>query len=138
MVRQFDERHRAKVSGTTDILQTDISSDPNTTTKFGEDKVSTQWSSQIKEALTKSKSTETVDACAKAKPTEKAEATGEQKQKVKLDEDGFKIPQGMTHRNRKKLEADERLKIVDRVLKRELNPSDYLVDIVKLRQKLRP
>ncbi len=56
---------------------------------------------------------------------------------MELD-DGFKIRQGTTHRSQKKLEAAECQKIVDRVLKRELDPSDYLVNVVKESHKLSP
>ncbi len=76
----------------------------------------------------------------KAKSKDKAEMTmdGEQKQKVELNDDGFKFPQGTAYRVKKKLKADERRKIVDRLLKRELDPSGYLVNIVKVRHKLLP
>ncbi len=56
----------------------------------------------------------------------------EQKQKVELDEDVFKIPQGIFHRNNKKLEADKRHKIVKWIRDREHDPSGCLVDIVKV------
>ncbi len=46
-----------------------------------------------------------------APPTskDKAETTasGEEKLKVDVDEDGFKIPQGISHRSQKRQEADE-------------------------------
>ncbi len=40
--------------------------------------------------------------------------------------------------SQKKLEAAECQKVVDRVLKRELDPLDYLVNIVKVRHELLP
>ncbi len=73
-----------------------------------------------------------------SKEDAKAKTDDEQKQKVELDEDGFKIPQVIDHRSKKKLEADERRKVVERVLKRELHPSGYLVDMVKVRHELSP
>ncbi len=157
---EFDEQHRVKVSGATDILKSSISSDPNTTKNFGEDKVLTQsathvknpeaalaaahalkpkaivmtWSAaQIRDALAKAKPTETAEASAKAKSKDRVEASDEQKQKVEIDDNGFKIPQGTAHHSQKKLEAAECCKIVDRVLKRELDSSEYLVNIVKVR-----
>ncbi len=74
----------------------------------------------------------------KSKSKDKAEAKkcDEQKQKFELDDDGFKIPQGTAHHNKKKHQADERCKIVERVLQRDLDPSGYVVDIVKVRHKL--
>ncbi len=44
----------------------------------------------------------------------------EDKQKVEIDDEGFKILQGTAHHTKKKLEADERRKIVERILNREL------------------
>ncbi len=78
-------------------------------------------------------------AAIKAKLKDKAETKKEDEQKiVELDDDGFKIPQGTAHRKKKKIEADEHRKIVERVLQRKLDPSSYLVDIVKVRHKLLP
>ncbi len=57
---------------------------------------------------------------------------------MQTEEDGFKIPQGTAHCNQKRLEADERRKIVDRILKRDLDPLDYLIEVVKVRHKLSP
>ncbi len=37
----------------------------------------------------------------------------ENNQKVKIDDEGFKIPQGTAHHNKKKLKADECRKIVE-------------------------
>ncbi len=81
------------------------------------------------------------EAAVKAKSKDKAETKkdNEQKQKVELEEDGFKIPPGTAHHTKKKLEADEHLKIVERILQRDLDPtSGYLVDIVKVRHELSP
>ncbi len=61
-----------------------------------------------------------------SKEEAKVKTNDEQKQKVELDGDGFKISQGIAHRKKKKLEADE------------LDPSGYLVDMVKVRQELSP
>ncbi len=41
---EFDECHRAKVSGATDKLQASVSSNPNATVNFGVEQVPTQWS----------------------------------------------------------------------------------------------
>ncbi len=51
---------------------------------------------------------------------------------VKTDDEGFKILQGIAHRKKKKLDADERRKIVNRILARELDPSGLLLDTVKI------
>ncbi len=75
---------------------------------------------------------------AKSKEEAEAKTDKEQKQKVELDEDGFKIPQETAHHNKKKLEAEEHRKIVERVLPREFDPSGYLVDIVTVRHELSP
>ncbi len=80
--------------------------------------------------------TATKHAASKAKTV--CKAFGEQQSKVELDEDGFKIPHRAAHQIRKKLEAAEYQKVVDRVLKRELDPSDYIVNIVKVRHELSP
>ncbi len=63
-----------------------------------------------------------------------AEATtrGKEWSKVEVNEDGFKIPQGTAHHSQKRLEADERRKLVDTILKRDLDLSDYLVNVMKV------
>ncbi len=38
---EFDERHRPKIGGATDILQASVSIDPNTTVNFSVSQVST-------------------------------------------------------------------------------------------------
>ncbi len=50
---EFDERHRATVSGEKGILQSNLSSDPNTTTNFGEDKVITRFAGSLAAGKTK-------------------------------------------------------------------------------------
>ncbi len=40
---EFDKRHRAKVEGDRDILQSSVSSDPKATMNFVEDKVVTRF-----------------------------------------------------------------------------------------------
>ncbi len=42
--------------------------------------------------------------------------------KVEIDDKGFKIQQGTSHRNQKKLEADDRRKIIVCILARYLDP----------------
>ncbi len=74
--------------------------------------------------------------------TSKEEATtkadDEDKQKVEIDNEVFKIPKGITHHNKKKLEAVECRKVVEQILDWELDPSGILVDEVKVRHKLKP
>ncbi len=62
----------------------------------------------------------------------------DEKAKVKIDDEGFKIPQGITHRKKKKLDADERRKIVSCIQSRELDPSGLLMDTIKIRHELKP
>ncbi len=50
----------------------------------------------------------------------------------------FKIPQGISHHKKKKLDADERRKIVNHIQSRELDPCGLLMDMVKIRHKLKP
>ncbi len=56
-----------------------------------------------------------INPASDAQPSSKEEAMmkddDEDKQKVEIDEEAFKILQGTAHRNKKKLEADERRKI---------------------------
>ncbi len=58
---EFDERHRAKVSGSTDILQASVSSDQNATVKFGVEQVLTQWSVHAKTAQASSSAAEALN-----------------------------------------------------------------------------
>ncbi len=57
-----------------------------------------------------------INPASDAQPSSKEEAMmkddDEDNQKVEIDEEAFKIPQGTDHRNKKKLEADEHRKIV--------------------------
>ncbi len=51
---EFDECHQAKVSGTTDIQQINMSSDPNTTMNFSASQLSTQLSEHLQRSQTSS------------------------------------------------------------------------------------
>ncbi len=53
---EFNERHRAKVSGAMDIQQSNMSSDPNATVNFGASQVSTQLSEHLQRTQTSSSS----------------------------------------------------------------------------------
>ncbi len=77
-----------------------------------------------------------IQSTSKEKTTTKADNEG--KQKAEVDYEGFKIPQGIAHRNKKKLEADDHRKIVERILDRELDPSGILIDEVKVKHELKP
>ncbi len=57
---------------------------------------------------------------------------------MKTDDEGFKIPQGIAHSRKKKLDADERQKIISSILARVLDPSGLLLDTVKFRHELKP
>ncbi len=158
---EFDEQHRAKISGATDIWQSMFTSSPDATVKLMISKVLTQLSEHLqltKSSLTDQSSRVTqsvaqvmkdlkytiprLDPASDIQSTSKEVATtkadNEEKHKVEIDDEGFKIPQGTTHRNNKKLEADEHQKVVERILDRELDPSGILVDEVKVRHELKP
>ncbi len=62
----------------------------------------------------------------------------DEKANVKIDDEGFKIPQGISHRKKKKLDADEHRKISSRIQSRELDPSGLLMDTIKIRHELKP
>ncbi len=62
----------------------------------------------------------------------------DEKAKVKIDDEGFKIPKGIAHRKKKKLDTDERRKIIAHILARELDPSGLLMDMLKIRHELKP
>ncbi len=114
--------------------------------KFGLSQVLTQLSEHLQ--LTKSSSTNQssrvkrsatqvmkdlkytiprLDPASDVQSTSKQEATtkanDEDKQKVEIDDKGFKIQQGTAHRNKKKLEADQRQKVVEWTLDREKSAS---------------
>ncbi len=118
------------MGGATDIQQASVSSDPNTTVNLSASQVSTQLSEYLQRAHTSSSTANAPTdqssivirsaaqvmqelnytiprvnpaATVKAKLKELAETKSEdeQKQKVEIDEDGFKIPQGIQHRLRK-------------------------------------
>ncbi len=57
---------------------------------------------------------------------------------MKIDDEVFKIPPGIAHRKKKKLDTDEHHKIVNRIQSRELDPSGLLMDMVKIRHELKP
>ncbi len=60
-----------------------------------------------------------------------------EKAKVKIDE-GFKIRQGIAHHKKKKLDYDERHKIIICIQSRELAPSGLLMDTIKIKHELKP
>ncbi len=57
---------------------------------------------------------------------------------MEIDDEGFKIPQGTSHRIKKKLEADDRRKVIAYILARDLDPSGHLIYTVKIRHELKP
>ncbi len=54
---------------------------------------------------------------------------------MEIDDEGFKIPQGIVHHKKKKLDADKHRKIVKRILARELDPSGLVMDTEKIRHE---
>ncbi len=73
-----------------------------------------------------------------SKDYDSAKEDDDEKATVKIDDKGFKIPQGIAYHKKKKLDADERRKIIARTLARELDPSGLLMDTVKIRHELKP
>ncbi len=57
---------------------------------------------------------------------------------MEIDDEGFKIHQGIAHRKKKKLDAGERHKIVSHIQSRELDPYGLLMDTIKIRHELKP
>ncbi len=55
------------------------------------------------------------NALSTSKDYDSTKEEDDERAKVKIDDEGFKIPQGIAHRKKKKLEADERRKIVSRI-----------------------
>ncbi len=163
---EHNERHRAKLMGVKDIQQTYFSSSPDATTKFGLQKVQTQLVEYIQaklagfESPTATESSKPTTRSAlqviqdlkyripKTNPASDEKSTSPDKATTKaddeetqqdvVDDEGFRIPQGIAHRRKKKLDADARRKIVAHILARDLDPSGMLVDEVRVRHKLKP
>ncbi|MBL0686801.1 MAG: hypothetical protein JJV94_03125 [Sulfurospirillum sp.] len=74
---------------------------------------------------------------ADTKSKDKVKAIDEQSS-MEVDDDGFKIPQWIARHQQKNLESAECQKIIDRVLKRDLDPSENLVNLVKVNHELTP
>ncbi len=66
------------------------------------------------------------------------DSDSDEKPKVEIEDEVFKIPQGTSHHNKKKLEADNHRKIIASILAMDLDPSGHLIDTVKIRHKLKP
>ncbi len=138
-----------------DIQQSMVTSSPNATTMFGQTKKQTQLSTHLEKAGA-SKTTLSAAQALKglnytilkkdpasnvqstSKDYDSAKEDDDEKATVKIDDEGFKIPQGIAHRKKKKLDADKRRKIISHILARELDPSGLLMDTVKIRHELKP
>lgn len=107
--------------------------------KFGKEYVKTSFSSHQKAMAALH---ESVDAkkdetdfndssSATSEAKAKAKATDKQQARVEVDDNGFKIPQGATRHHQRKLQFTGHQKVMDRVLKRYLNPSDNHVNEVR-------
>ncbi len=66
------------------------------------------------------------------------EDDNDEKPKVEIDDERFKIPEGISHHNKKKLEANSRRKIITHILARDLNLYGQIIDTVKIGHKLKP
>ncbi len=143
-----------------DIQQSLVASSPEAMTKFGQTQVQTQLSTYLEKAQTRvagaSKTTVSATQVLKwlnytipkkdpasnvqstSKDYDSAKEDDNEKAKLKIDDEGFKIPQGITHHKKKMLDPDERRKINACILARELDPSGLLTDTVKIRDGLKP
>ncbi len=57
---------------------------------------------------------------------------------VEIDDEGFKIPQVITHHTKKKMDAEGHKKVVSCILGRDLDPSGHFIYMVKIRHELKP
>ncbi len=148
------------MSGATDIQQSMVTSSPDATTKFGQNQLQTRLYAYLEKAqtiasgagkttvsatqvlkglnytITKKDSASNVQSTSKDYDSTKED--DEKKAKVKIDDEGFKIPQGIAHHKKKKLDADEHHKIVSHIQSRELDPYGLLMDTIKIRHELKP
>ncbi len=102
-------KHEKKILGSQP--GTSISKDTHSSTNQSAAEVMKNLAYKISKVITK--------AIAKATLKDKAEAktSGNEKSKVKVNEDGFKIPHGTVHWNQKRLEADDCRRLVEMILK---------------------
>ncbi len=127
-----------------------VTSSPNTMTNFSQAQVQTQLSAHMEKAKVKAAGagTTTVSSAQvlnglnyiipKKDPASNIQSTSKdydltkaddgEKANVKIDDEGFKIPQGIAHHKKKKLDVEERRKIVSRIQSTELDPSGLLMD----------
>ncbi len=116
---EADERHCVKLSGVRDIQQSMVTGSPNVTTNFGQTQVQTQLSAFLEKAKAKTAGAGTTTVSAtqvlkglnytipKKDPTSNVQSTSKdygsmkeddgEKANVKIDDEGFKIPQGIAH-----------------------------------------
>ncbi len=155
---EYDARHHAKLSGVTDIQQSIVTSSPDAMTKFGQTQVQTKLSEYLEKVQTLATGSGNTSVSAaqvlkgftilKKDPASNVQSTSkddksskendDEKAPAKFDNKGFKIPQGIAHQRKKKLDAEERRKIIILILARELESSGLLIDMVKIRQELKP
>ncbi len=132
-----------------------VTSSPNVTTQFDQTHVQTQLSAYLEKAQAKAAwaGMITVSAAqvlkglndtipkkdpASSKDYDSTKENNDYKVDVKIDDEGFKIPPGIAHRKKKKLDADECCKIVSCIQSRELDLSGLLMDTIKIRHELKP
>ncbi len=131
---EADVRHRDKLSGLKDIQQSMVTSSPNVMTMFGQTEVQTQLSAYLEKTQAKSAEADTTtvsaaqvfkglnysilnkDQASNVQSTSKdydlMKEDDDEKADGKIDDEGFKIPQGIAHRKKNKLDADERHTII--------------------------
>ncbi len=117
---EHDARHRAKLSGAQVILQSELSSSPDATINFGEERVDTRHSSHV---ATKPTLQQAADAGKEenaktnsSKASAKAKAMDGQQSDIEFDDNGFKIPRSRAKHHKKKIEVTEHLRIVAKLL----------------------
>ncbi len=128
--KEFDECHRAKISGARDIQQSMVNHSPDTKMKFGLSQVLTQLSEHVEQ--TKASATNlggrvtqsaaqimnelnytipikdpASDVESSSKDYDSMKEDDDEIQKIEIDNEGFKIPQGTSHHKKKKLEAED-------------------------------
>ncbi len=148
------------MSSAKDIQQSLVTGSSKATTKFCQTKIQTQLSTYLEKAQTivEGASKITVSSAQafkglnytiqKKNPASNVQSTSkdydsakeddEEKVTVKIDDEVFKIPQGIAHCKKKKLDTDEHRKIIAHILARKLDPSGLLMDTVKIRHELKP
>ncbi len=150
--KEFDECHRAKISGVINIQQSMVRSSPDAKTKFGLYQVSTQLSQHLEPTKASADQGGRITRIIQflrniplltfshlRKIMIRLRKTMKKiSEKVEIGDEGFKIPQATSHPYKKKLEAGDHRKIIACILARDLDPSRHIIDMVKIRHECKP